>query len=347
MKRAITVLLALTMALSLCACGKGGAYKDAMSLYESGKYHEAAVKFTELGDYEKSKEMAKNSTYEEAKSLLDGGSYADARKIFVDLGSFEQSANYVNECDYKAALALYESGDLEGALAALEAVKTYNDAEAKIKEIKTELLHQQYGDVLDALEGGTWFFNGGEDTILNGISFAGDAATIAQVSYDGNGRHDNGGAEHPFTVDAQNIIVTMADGSELKIPYTLSGGAITLGDHDYYSYAEVDAQLQGYWSVRTSSTVLGRSIKGEKTIYIHDGTLESVYATESTDRYSYAGPHKGAYTLIFGGFETDMMHGSEWGFNIIDGKVAVLHFDHVGTPTDRIPSESEYREGRL
>ena len=379
----IIVLLIVSVML-LSSCGKESDYKDAVSLFENGNYHDASIKFTELGDYknstemvktcryaeakslfdakqyedarkiffdlgdyELSKEMVKNCRYEEAKILLDTGKLEDARKIFFDLGDYEQSSEYVKECDYRVALELYDAGNLEAAIDALQKVSGYNDADKKIEEIKDEQIHQLYGPVFDALNGNTWFFNGGADTILNGISFEGDTARIAQVYYDGNGKHDNGSTEYPFTVDDKYITLSMWDGSELTIPYILSGETISLGTNEYYSLQEIDAGLQGYWKLRKSQYILGIKSVSEDNIYINNGKMTSESASlaygSTNGEYYYYGPYQGSYTLNFGGFDTDMFHGSEWFFNIIDGKITLLNFDNVCTPSDNLPGEAGYK----
>lgn len=306
----ILIVLVLIPVMLLTGCGESGAYKNAMSLYEDGKYHENGMKFIELGDYENSKEMVKTCKYEEAKALFD-------------------------------------AGDLEAALDAFREISGYNDTDTRIAEIKNELMHQQYGGVFDALAGKTWFFNGGSDTILNGISFEGDMAKIAQVYFDGNGKQDNGSTEHSYSVDDQFINVTMEDGSELQISYVLSGDKIVLGNNEYFSLEEIDAGLQGYWKMRKSETILGVKTVTEHNIHINNGDLyyerAALAAGGTNGEYYYYGPYQGTYTLNFGGFDTDMMHGNEWFFNIINGKVILLHFDSVCTPTDKLPGEDGYK----
>ena len=219
MKRKLCLLMSLMLmaTLLLTGCGKGGDYKKAMSMYENGQYEEAAVKFTELGDYENSKEMVKTCKYEAAKAVFEGGDYEAAKKLFADLGDYENSAKYVTECDYNIATALFDAGDYEAAIAIYETITDYNDSAAKIQAANKELMYQKYGTVLTALNGNTWFFNGGSDTILNGISFTESDATIAQVYFDGNGKHDNGSNTYSYVVDDNNIIITMADRSEMEI----------------------------------------------------------------------------------------------------------------------------------
>ena len=191
----------LIAAVILTGCGKGGDYKKAMSMYENGQFEEAAEKFTELGDYENSQDMVMTCRYEAARTLFDAGKYEEAKKAFAELGDYENSANYVSECDYSTASSLLEAGDYEGAIAIFESIPDFKDSQEKIRSANKELMIQKYGPVLQALNGKTWLFNGGSNTILNKISFTDEEAEIAQVSYDGNGKHDNGSNTFAFTVD--------------------------------------------------------------------------------------------------------------------------------------------------
>ena len=52
MKKAVALLLALSMVLSLCGCGNSQKkdYEKAISLFDEGSYEEAQAIFEELGD---------------------------------------------------------------------------------------------------------------------------------------------------------------------------------------------------------------------------------------------------------------------------------------------------------
>ena len=349
MKKRICASLCMLLiaAVILTGCGKGGDYKKAMSMYENGQFEEAAEKFTELGDYENSQDMVMTCRYEAARTLFDAGKYEEAKKAFAELGDYENSANYVSECDYSTASSLLEAGDYEGAIAIFESIPDFKDSQEKIRSANKELMIQKYGPVLQALNGKTWLFNGGSNTILNKISFTDEEAEIAQVSYDGNGKHDNGSNTFAFTVDDKKILITMADGSEMEIPYTLEGDSIKLEKDKYFTIEEIDEGIQGYWNVRsTFRNLLGKNSTSEDNIYFNDGKVISESATGATGgapgEYNYFGPETGSYTLNFGGINTEMRHGNNWFFNIIDGKVAILHYDKVCSPYDHLPGENGY-----
>jgi hypothetical protein len=104
----------------------------------------------------------------------------------------------------------------------------------------------------------------------------------------------------------------------------------------------VDAGLQGYWEVRTSSS-FGEN---EYHIYFDNGSVQSESAAESlfgsNGEYFYYGPYTGTYTLNFGGLDTEMDHGDNWFFNIIDGTVTLLHYATVCSPSYGFPGQYGY-----
>ena len=206
--------------------------------------------------------------------------------------------------------------------------------------------NQGYEDVIDALKGMTWYYNGGSNTKLNSISFTETEAAVSQVYFDGNGRHENGTSSAPFIVDDAAIHVTDFDGKEVDIPYTLENASIKLGNGEYYTAEEVKEGLLGYWKTRRSETILGSKTSTEKNIHIEDRTLTSEKASlangSTSGEYYYYGPYTGSYKLTFGGFDTDMSHGSEWFFNIIKGEVTLLNYDQVCTRSNGLPGENGY-----
>ena len=131
------------------------------------------------------------------------------------------------------------------------------------------------------------------------------------------------------------------------IPYRLSGEEIVLGEGEYFSPDQMEEGLQGYWTCTTVSTFA--EFSGKRNIhylFVDHGTLKSEQAAEAFDgtdgEYYYFGPEEGSYKLGTGGFITEMRHGNEWFFNIIDGKPTVLHYDNVCTPADGFPGRDGY-----
>lgn len=298
-KRVLAIGLIAAAALSLTACDSSD-YKKATSLYEDGQYAEAAEQFEALGDYEDSAEMVLTCKYAEAKELFEAADYEAAKVLFTELADYEDSAQMIQECE-------------------------------------KELMYQTYGDVIAALTTGTWYFNGGSDTVLNSISFTDSEAAIAQVYYDGNGKHDNGSNSYEYVIDDANISLTMADGSTMDIAYSVDGDKVSLGNGEYLSAEEVDAGLQGFWTLSYNS--FG---KKEYNIHLDNGSVTAESAAGAAGGYYYYGPYEGTYTINFGGLDTEIMHGGEWFWNIIDGAPTMLHYDRVCSPSDHLPGEDGY-----
>lgn len=340
---AFIILLIITMSVFLTGCGKKPAYNDAMTLYENGKYAEAAAKFRELDDYENSIDMVRACDYQTAIELYNSESYDKAQAIFVSLDNYENSAEMVKACMYKNALVLYKASSFADAYSIFAELGDYEQSENYVAKCVHEINLEQYKDVYSALDGNMWYFNGGSDTILNRISFASDNAKIEQVYFDGNGKHDNGYNTFSFRVDDKSIIVTMKGGSELKISYKLLGSKIKLDNEKYFTIEEIDDGLQGYW--HCSSSLLG--LKDENYIYINNGKLTSESACEGYNlkkgQYYYYGPYLGNYTLNFGGFDSDIWDANRWFFNIINGKATLLHYDNVCSPATKLPGKNGYK----
>lgn len=221
-----------------------------------------------------------------------------------------------------------------------------SEAAEEVQEVETSTSNQDFPEVLSALEGNTWYFNGGGDAILNCITFDCENAVIEQVSFDGNGKHDGGRNSYPFKIDDENLVVNVNDMTELTIPYTLSDGAIALGNQDYYTIEEIEAGLQGVWYLDSKDSYS----HVQYAIQISNGEVVSESEAQSllaAGEYYYYGPsydpgYQSTYTLNFGGFDTEMSHGSSWFWNVIGGTVTLLHYDKVCTPIDGLPGENGY-----
>lgn len=287
-----------------------------------------------------------SSDYKKAMSLYEGGQYLEAAEIFSALGEYEDSAAMATECTYLQAGSLAESGEYADAIALYETILDHKDSADKLAEAKYALMVQQYGPALEKLTGTEWYYNGGNATTLNQIVFEGAEATISQVEFTGNGRFDNGSSSHSYSMDDKTIYVDLGS-KELEIPYQMNDDSFDLGGSDFYTLEEIDAALQGYWKVRSvGEDIWGTLVNYEHNIYIHEGRL--VYEHAAPDalgyagEYYYYGPYEGSYTLNFGGFDTDMFHGSEWFFNILDGVPTILHYYYIGIPSDGLPGQYGY-----
>lgn len=323
--------------------------KIAMKLFDEGKYEEARNVFVALGDYENSAEMVKSCDLQLAMKLYDDGAYEEARSAFAALGDFENAAEMVNDCDYKTAMALFKAESYEEALAAFTDLGNYKDSKKYADDCSHKIMLEKYKDVFAALNGKTWYFNGGSNTVLNKITFNGDKANLGQVYFDGNGKHDNGTSTLTIDVDANTLIVTLKDNSKLRISYTLSGSTIKLDKSKYLTIEEVEEQLQGYWHYKSSSSFWGPTLYSETCLYINNGSITYEEANQGynlpSNQYYYSGPYTSTYKLEFGYLKTSFtyLEGQNWYWNIINGKATPLNWDHVCTPTNKLPGRNGYK----
>lgn len=345
MKKVLAVILTMIMAISLCGCDSSD-YKKATSLYEEGNYEEAAAMFAELGDYENSAEMVNVCNYTHAAKLLEAGEYDAAKKIFVALGNYADSVNFAKECSYQQAEALFAEGNYEEAVSIYETVSDYLDAADKITAAKKEIMLTQYGDVIQLMTEGVWFYESDADLSVNKISFTQEFANISQFTSTGNGITSSGNAEFSYIVDASNITVYLADGSEMVVPYAVENDGLKLGSGEYYTIEQIDAALQGYWTSRESDNVLGISTNGEYNISIDNGTIKYEKAAEAfggrNGEYYYYGPYEGTYAITTNGFTTDVRNGLFFGFIIEDGQVALVRATYVCNPGSGFKGEYGY-----
>lgn len=242
--------------------------------------------------------------------------------------------------EYKNAVKLLEEGNYAEAIVAFEALGDYEDSKAKLEEAKTALKIEEAKALLLK---GTWFFNGGSDNTVNNISFTEEAAIIGQSYYDGNGRHDVEDVTYTYTVDAKNILIALADGSELKISYSVKNDKIKLGKNEYYTAKEVDEGLQGYWTLR-ESTAYGEK---EYIYYYNKGNIKFEYASEAAGyndgSYYYYGPKTGTYVMDEDGLKVDASNSWQFGFNIIDGEVVMVRCTNVCKRTSGFKGEDGYK----
>lgn len=247
--------------------------------------------------------------------------------------------------DYKKAMSMYENGEYEEAAKLFTELGDYEDSAEMALKAEEQWMFVKYADVFETLKQDTWFFNGGSDTILNYLTFTDKEATVGQVYFDGNGKHENAVNTCAYIVNDTNIVITMVDGTELAIPYELKDNEVVL-EEGYLSSADVKEDLIGCWGVRTTNYFFGTKSANEYNIQIKEDELKAESAAQaygySNGEYYYYGPYTGTYTLGTGNFETEMKHGYEWFFNIIDGKATALHYGNVCKPIKKLPGEDGY-----
>ena len=103
MKKILTILLAMVMALSLTACGEGKTYAQAEALLGEGKNEEALEIFQSLGDYKDSAqrsqeiqlELQQREIFEGAMTALDLHDYSIALEELQKIPEFGEAPSYL------------------------------------------------------------------------------------------------------------------------------------------------------------------------------------------------------------------------------------------------------------
>ena len=204
---------------------------------------------------------------------------------------------------------------------------------------------EKYKKVINVISKNPWVFNGGEDTILNYLEFSENKVKVGQVYFDGNGVHDNGASNCSYEISKSMIDITLSNGEKLSIAYKKSGEKYVLGKGEYMSLDEVEEKLQGYWRCRYTDIILGKECIGEVNLFIDHGTMQSErasLASGNSGEYYYYGPYSGTYRIGIGRFDTDMSHGREWFYNIIDGVPTILYYDHKCERGSGFPGQYGY-----
>ena len=121
-------------------CTKAQKYYDAVSLFESGEYNEAAEAFA-VAFYEDSKDRAKVSYYLYAKELIEEGKLHEAylilsKKVNIGTTFYEDSVELANQVEYQYASECFEAKDYKEALTSFYNVIDYEDSEQRYYEAK-------------------------------------------------------------------------------------------------------------------------------------------------------------------------------------------------------------------
>ena len=135
----IAIIAAVAIVFSVISSKNARAYDDALALLDAGRYNEADVAFTKLGNYKDSAEKAEeaagmgqeNTAYTKACKLLDDGSYDEAHDAFIALGNYEDAAEKANEALYQKAGKLLEGGGYDEAQALYTELGDYCDSAEK------------------------------------------------------------------------------------------------------------------------------------------------------------------------------------------------------------------------
>ena len=113
-------------------------YKNAIALFDSGNYDEAATAFEALGDYKDAVEQIdrchNEKRYKKAEVYLNDGKYREAINLFELLGDYSDSVERFKECYYCLACSELEAKTYFNALDHFKAADSYKDAKDKLEE---------------------------------------------------------------------------------------------------------------------------------------------------------------------------------------------------------------------
>lgn len=113
-------------------------YNEAVSLSEKGQYDDAIALFTELNDYEDSKDQLIETYYKKACYLLSKNKYSESIAIFETLGDYKESVNNTKEAMYKSAIDAYNKESIEEAIKGFNYIQDYKNSKAYLEEINNE-----------------------------------------------------------------------------------------------------------------------------------------------------------------------------------------------------------------
>ena len=114
MKAAATVVTLCLLVVSMTGC-QALDYRDAIDLYNSGHYAQAAEMFAQLGEFEDSARLETLCYYWIAVDTMQTGDYAAAIPLLEAMNGYEDTADRITECQYQLALQSFEQGDLKTA----------------------------------------------------------------------------------------------------------------------------------------------------------------------------------------------------------------------------------------
>ena len=133
-------------------------YKEAVALYDAGRYQEAIAAFEALDGYKDSiaqiencETAIKDAAYDTAVELHNAGKYEEAIAAFEALKGYRDSADQIinsetaiKDAAYDAAAALYNAGKYEEAIAAFNALNGYRDSTDQIANSETAIKDTAY-----------------------------------------------------------------------------------------------------------------------------------------------------------------------------------------------------------
>ena len=280
MKKLITCILILTMALALAGCASGD-YKEAQALFDKGEYEAASRIYSSLADYKDSAEKLKECRYQQGCAALEQGDYERAVLLFQQLGEYQDSQNKVLESQYREAVELFDEGEYEVAQWRFEALGDYEDSADRLSRCRSEL-------ALAALEG-TWtgtvdavqYIVAGTPEMADYLKTAPIAITL-ELTTDG---------EYTLTSDGTTMLPDFKAAMRSYMTDLCKEEGITVADLEAQLQMTLDEFIDGLFN-QMDLSVLNESVSGafnagDGTITFDPGQARQVEGTWSGDTMSF------------------------------------------------------------
>lgn len=139
LKAATAVAMICILTLSMTGCDALD-YRDAIDLYNSGNYAQAAEMFAVLGDFEDSARLEKLCHYWIAVDTMEAGNYEAAIPLLEAMNGYEDCDARIQECNYQLAVVSFTSGDLSGAEERFLQIPDYRQTPEYLRQITWQKL---------------------------------------------------------------------------------------------------------------------------------------------------------------------------------------------------------------
>ncbi len=152
-KKTLRILITAFMCiLFLSGCNLQD-YKEANTLFESGKYGEALRIYENLGEYKDSSAQVLECKYLLADSIYTCGDFSAAIAAYDELGNYKDSAEKATASRYEYACSLLSTGKYSAALDLFSVIDTYKDSNENATLCKREIGMREMADYdfLDAV----------------------------------------------------------------------------------------------------------------------------------------------------------------------------------------------------
>ncbi len=217
----------------------GCKYDIAEGMYDIGRFSDASMIFSELGEYENSVEMIKACQYGEAMQYFKNGEYQTAAEQFKLLGGYSDSGNRYKECLFAIAEKTYASGDFASAISQFIALGDFPNAGDRAYEIALEITGDEniaLGMASNSMSPETMELviriSSAREKLGVGKIAAGRSHTVALRS-DGTVAAAGSNAQGQCNVSGWTDIVQVAAGADFTLGLRSDGTVVAAGSSKY------------------------------------------------------------------------------------------------------------------